>query len=224
MAQVEDENNLGTYEARENLRELGSTSGTGTIQTFDNRYKGVKGTPFAFEKWYEGEIFMKAKKRVKFPNLNYNVFDNIIAYKEMESNAIFEVNRGLVDFFIIYGPDTMRFEPLEIERKQESIFAEILHKGKVRLYMAYEKEFLKANYEGGYSADREFDEFVDKVSYYVRFEGSDEAIKLRTSRRMSKQFPDHNKEMRNYLSNFSGRELNEKGILLKVIEHYDSLN
>jgi len=54
------------YEAKENLRELGSTDGTGTVQTFDNRYEGVKGTPYVFEQFRQGEVFLyKAKKSKK---------------------------------------------------------------------------------------------------------------------------------------------------------------
>ena len=52
------------YEAKENLRELGSTDGTGTVKTFDNRYEGVKGTPYAFGEWYPGEIFLGSKQKV----------------------------------------------------------------------------------------------------------------------------------------------------------------
>ena len=55
------------YEARENLRELGSVSGTGSVQTFDNRYEGTKGTPYVFEAWAPGEIFLKSKKKGSVP-------------------------------------------------------------------------------------------------------------------------------------------------------------
>ncbi len=64
------------YEAKENLRELGSVSGTGNVQTFDNRYEGTKGTPYVFEAWSQGEIFLKSKKKVLVKELNYNCYDN----------------------------------------------------------------------------------------------------------------------------------------------------
>ena len=52
------------YEARQNLMELGSMDGTGSVKTFDNRYEGTKGTPYVFETWLPGEVFLKSKKKV----------------------------------------------------------------------------------------------------------------------------------------------------------------
>ena len=221
--QGDDQNtNLGAYEASENLRSLGS-AGAGAVTTFDNRYKGVKGSVYMFQDWFPGELFLKEKKRVHFPNLNYDVFDNYVVYKEEIGGTILEVNKKLIDFFMIYGLDSMKFVPVKHPKSGKMSFVEILYSGNTKLYRIYEKEFLKANYEGGYSADRKYDEFVDKISIYMSLSGQEEMIKLKTSKSMSKQFPDHNSEMKKYIGNYSAKELKGKYSLVEIMKYYDSL-
>ena len=59
------------YEAKENLRELGSLDGTGNVKTFDNRYEGVKGTPYVFNEFKQGEVFLKSKNNNTYTYQNY---------------------------------------------------------------------------------------------------------------------------------------------------------
>ncbi len=218
-----EETTLENYEASENLRELGSSSGTGAVQTFDNRYKGVKGSVYVFENWLPGELFLKEKKKVHFPNLNYDVYDNYVVYKEEIGGTILEVNKRLIDFFYIYAEDTLKFVPVKLSKTTGTSFAEILYEGETKLYRVFKKEFLKANYEGGYSADREYDEFVDKISFQVHFPGQETLIKLKTNKGIAKQFPDHNSEMKKFLGNYSAGELKNQETLAEIMKYYDSL-
>ncbi len=62
------------------------------------------------------------------------------------------------------------------------------------------KEFLKANYEGGYSADRKYDEFVDKYDLLIMKEGDNTIYKLKNSKKyIISIFPDKEKEITSYI-------------------------
>lgn len=212
------------YEAKENLRELGSTDGTGTVQTFDNRYEGVKGTPYVFEQFRQGEVFLKSKKKVVIKDLNYNCMENEIVYLDPATKVTRLMNRFKVDLFMLHdGTEMITFVPLKLEEDAETIFAQVLYNKGSMVYKVYEKEWVKANYEGGYSADRKYDEFVDKYSLYFMKKGENVLYKAKKSKKqMLAAFPG----LENQISSFikSNRlDLKNEESLVKLLEFYDSL-
>ena len=212
------------YEAKENLRELGSTDGTGTVRTFDNRYEGVKGTPYAFEEWYPGEVFLSSKQKVRFDKLNYNCFDNDIAYMDPGSEDIRIMNRYKVDLFQInMAGELLTFVPIKLEADEEAKFVQVLYDLGSRVYKLYKKEFLKANYEGGYSADRKYDEFVDKYDLLIMKEGEQSIYRLKSSKKyIISIFPEKEKEISSYIKE-NKPDLKEAESIVELMRYYDTL-
>ena len=212
------------YEARENLRELGSTDGTGTVQTFDNRYEGVKGTPYVFEQFRQGEVFLKSKKKVVVKELNYNCMENEIVYLDPATKVTRLMNRFKVDLFMLHnGTEMISFVPVKLEEDAETIFAQVLYNRGSMVYKVYEKEWVKANYEGGYSADRKYDEFVDKYSLYFMKEGDKVLYKAKKSKKqMLSAFPEQEKEISSFIKS-NKLDLKNEESLVKLLEYYDSL-
>ena len=212
------------YEAKENLRELGSTDGTGNVRTFDNRYEGVKGTPYIFEEWYPGEIFLSSRQKVAIGQMNYNCFENEIVYKEPGSDVVRVMNRYKVDLFQVnQGGEKLNFVPLKLKENEEAIFVQVLYDQASRVYKFYQKEFLKANYEGGYSADRKYDEFVDKYDLLLMKEGESTIYKLKNSKKyVISLFPEKEKEISSYIKQ-NNLDLKDAESIVKLMAYYDSL-
>ncbi len=212
------------YEAKENLRELGSTDGTGTVQTFDNRYEGVKGTPYVFEQFRQGEVFLKSKKKVVIKELNYNCMENEIVYLDPATKVTRLMNRFKVDLFMLHdGTEMISFVPVKLEEDAETIFAQVLYNKGSLVYKVYEKEWVKANYEGGYSADRKYDEFVDKYSLYFMKEGDKVLYKAKKSKKqMIAAFPEQENEISSFIKS-NKLDLKNDESLIKLLEYYDSL-
>ncbi len=212
------------YEAKENLRELGSTDGTGTVQTFDNRYEGVKGTPYVFEQFRQGEVFLKSKKKVVIKELNYNCMENEIVYLDPATKVTRLMNRFKVDLFMLHdGTEMISFVPVKLEEDAETIFAQVLYNKGSLVYKVYEKEWVKANYEGGYSADRKYDEFVDKYSLYFMKEGDKALYKAKKSKKqMLAAFPGQENEISSFIKS-NKLDLKNEESLVKLLEYYDSL-
>lgn len=212
------------YEAKENLRELGSMDGTGTVKTFDNRYEGVKGTPYVFENFLPGEVYLKTKNKVTVPQLNYNCFENEIAYIDPATKVIRVMNRFQVDLFTIQdGDKVLTFVPIKLDEGAETIFAEVLYNKASDVYKVYGKEWVKANYQGGYSADRRYDEFVDKYDLYFMKKGDHTLYKAKRSKKqVVEAFPGHESEISAFIKS-SKLDLKEDQSLVKLMEYYDSL-
>jgi len=212
------------YEAKENLRELGSMDGTGNVRTFDNRYKGVKGTPYVFEEFHPGEVYLKTKNKVAVQDLNYNCFENEIVYMDPATQVIRVMNRFQVDLFTIRDGDrVLTFVPVKLGDDEQTIFAEVLYNKGSIVYKVYGKEWLKANYEGGYSADRRYDEFVDKYDLYFIKKGENMLYKAKKSKKqVIEAFPDHEKEISSYIKS-NKLDLKEDSSLVKLLAYYDTL-
>ena len=211
------------YEAKENIRELGSTAGTGAVQTFDNRYEGVKGTPFIFPDWHQGEVYLADKKKVFFNDMNYNSFENSIVYMEVGSNRALVLNKYSVDFFRIFAEDTLTFVPLQLSGESETIFAQVLYNRSSFIYKIYKKEFLAANYEGGYSADRKYDEFVDKYDLVFRKQNEDILYKVKNSKKyMVEAFEDQSDKISDFI-NKNKLKFKDDQDMVRLMEYYDSL-
>jgi len=212
------------YQARQNLIELGSQDGTGSVMTFDMRYEGVKGSPYVFKEFKQGEVFLKTKNRITVKDLNYNCFENEIAYKDPATGVIRLMNKFQVDLFRISDEDkTLTFVPVKLEANAETIFAEVLYNKASFVYKVYEKEWLKANYEGGYSADRKYDEFVDKYDLYFLKQGEHTLYKSKKSKKQVREaFPEHESEISSYIKS-NKLDLKEDQALVKLMKYYDSL-
>ncbi len=212
------------YEAKENLRELGSVTGTGSVQTFDNRYEGTKGTPYIFENWFPGEVFLKSKKRIIIEEMNYNCYDNEVSYLDPGSKAVMLINRYTVDlFYILNGNDSLLFVPIEPDNEGEFLFAQVLYNDGSMVYKRYQKEFVKANYEGGYSADRKYDEFADKSSLYFMKKDDGKVYKVKKSRKqILDAFPVTKDEISSYIK-AKKIDLKDEEDVIKLLKYYDSL-
>lgn len=212
------------YEARENLRELGSISGTGHVRTFDNRYEGTKGTPYVFDEWLPGEIFMKSKKRVIIKDMNYNCFENEVAYLDPSSKSVMLINKYNIDlFYLISGADTLVFVPVQMDENKAPVFAQLLYRGESSLYKRYEKEFIRANYEGAYSADRKYDEFADKSSLYFTTQEDSGLNKVKKSKKQFLAlFPGAEDELSAFIKT-EKLDLKLEEDIISLLKYYDSL-
>ncbi len=212
------------YEAMENLRELGSLSGTGQVKTFDTRYEGVRGTPYVFEKWLPGEVYMNNKRKMAVKELNYDCYNNEIVYLDAATGAAMQMNRYLVDLFTLCGSqDTMTFVPVKLVQDSEPLFAQLLYNQGSIVYKVYRKEFVKADYEGGYSADRRYDEFVEKADLYFMKKDDHTLYRVKRSKKyMVASFPGKEAEISSYLR--SNRvDLRDERQVVELLQYFDSL-
>jgi hypothetical protein len=212
------------YEARENLRELGSLSGTGQVRTFDTRYEGVRGTPYVFEKWLPGEVYLNDKLKVAVKEMNYDCNGNEILFKDPATGVAMLMNRYLVDLFTLFGSkDTMTFVPLKLGQDSEPLFAMLLYNRGSMVYKVFRKEFVKADYEGGYSADRRYDEFVDKYDLYFMKKNDHMLYKVKRSRKyMVASFPGKEAEISAYIKS-KRVDLKDENEIVELLQYYDSL-
>lgn len=154
-------------EAQNNVNMLGA--GSYTARTFDNRYKGVKGSVTLLQEFSPAKIYMTDKKVVTYPKANFDAHANELIIARNGSEYV--IHKKLVHRFSIYtGTDSLHFTKVEAE-ENKTLYFQVLVPGSIQLLKKNIKIFKEASYQGAYSAGREYDEFVDDEKYYIAVEG-----------------------------------------------------
>lgn len=176
------------FDPEQNLRTLGNLTplSAGAIG-FDNRYEGVKGTPFLFPEFQSGAIqFAKQDTLSTVFKLNVDLVKNTLLVR-LRDGSMGEISANNVK--ALNFKEAMD-QPMQwvvaSEKEVEGInsvrlkFYGALHNGKNRLYKVIEKRFKKADYQGAYSSGNTYDEFITDEHYWFSVQGKPfEKVKLK---------------------------------------------
>ena len=147
--------------AEQNLEEIGDGI---AFRSFDNRYEGTKGSPMLFEQFQKANIELGDGKTFENVYVNIDFFQNKVFVNR--TSQVIEPN---VPVTKVEFADSKKVFVSGKDLGDKDIFmAELLSAGDVNLYAERGKKFLKASYTGAYSANKPYDEFIDKTSYYVQ--------------------------------------------------------
>lgn len=201
-AQKED-TKTGTYErSPTNISAIANVSplSPGAVG-FDDRYEGVKGTPLLYNDWVEGNLFLKDNAWVRNIKMNLDVHDNYIYLLSPEDEQIFTLsNEEINEIHIFSEGGTIlfrKFLPEQFDKKIDpDLLFEVLAQGEYTFLKLSKKLFREADYQGAYSADRRYDEFLLSTSHYLtNSDGLFEKIKL-TEKALCKLLPDQKARIR----------------------------
>lgn len=211
------------YAAEDNYRTLGSPVTNETVRTFDNRYQGVKGSAFLNEGWIKGRIILRDNSQMPELMIRFNAWENELHYLNQDSKEMIAEKNALAGFVLLNGNSSRIFTLLPAGEPDKAKYYEQLSGGSISLLELHSKEFLKADYQGGYSANRPYDEFTDKSVLYWFAEGMSKPEKLKTGyKNVMKCFPDKKGEIEAFVKE-KGVRLNEKAGILEVFRFYNTL-
>lgn len=214
-------------DSQENIFKIGgSGAATGVVRQFDNRYEGVKGSPFYLDDWVKGAVIMQNGQKAENIQLKFNAYENELLMHQSNTRIVY-IPKEQINSFSLLNPGTNReviFQNLPHHKKaDQKHFYKLLFKGTVSLYQDIIVVFEKADYQGGYSNDKTFDEFKTYSHYYYKSEPDSEFHKLKTtSSSISKAFPGHSAEIKKFIDREDINLKNEKDIV-KVFNYHQQL-
>jgi hypothetical protein len=142
-----------------------AAEGVGVIQTFDNRYEGVRGAPVIFSEFLLGSVVL-FNTTVTGVFLNYDAYNNEILFKsKMEDNYKVFNNSKILAFTV---QDESRERKFEVQKGVDKPYEilESLFEGNTKYFRVHKKVLLQADFQGAYSSNRKYDEFDHQVSYF----------------------------------------------------------
>lgn len=200
--------------------------GQGNVaRTWDNRYEGVRGTPYLKNAWQNAQLTSVEGKVYSNVPLKYDVYSNLLAVKNSKGDSISSETINIKEFTWVGTGMTFVKEPLldnATDIKNFSRFYQQLFKGNKTTFLKnYRKELLKADYQGGYSANRRYDELIDEVDYFLKKGNQIEKIKLNEKSVLKFTF-DKEKEVKEFLKKQKLNLKNEADVI-KLLQFYETL-
>jgi hypothetical protein len=146
-----------------------------TFFVFDHRYEGVQGTPYLMKGWTLANVLLNDKRLVEGVPARYDVYRRLLIIQPNGGKDSLWLDATRLSEFVfpavLPGQPDRRFR-LFLEApdvNQRAAFVEVLHRGPgYELLLLPRKALIKANYQGSYSADRRYDELIDRNTYFLR--------------------------------------------------------
>lgn len=220
----QDDNSM--VKTEENLRNISRSAGMVMTTNMDELYEGIKGTPYLFDTWREGNIILKDSSLIRDINIKYNVYTDDVFYLNSTSGDSLIIDRYRIDAFEIKGDspaDLLLFRDIRLKpgSKDKSTFARVLYNGETKLLIKYIKVFIKADYKGAYTAGRKYDEYTDNSQYYIMKNNELNRIKL-NKKAIIKVLADRENEVKSFIDKKGADPGNENDVI-NLLEYYDSL-
>jgi hypothetical protein len=213
-------------DAQQNLDNIGNISGDkGIVRIFDNRYEGVVGSPFYTEKWLEGTIVLENNRTIEDVKLKYNMYEDELIMLQPKTGSVY-VDRDKVHSFILLNDagETSLFKKYQHPgQPEQSQYFRALYQGKMSLWEHTKVIFEKANFQGGYSIDKKYDEFKQYPELFYISGNMSFPAKLKTgTQAFVKIFPDHQDQVREFIKH-NMLDLRNQENLIVVFQFYNQL-
>lgn len=210
----------------------GPAAGVGNVRTFDQRYEGLRGTPYMYPYWAKGYVVLTNGQRYDKARLKYDAYkqDLVITQPPIRPDSIV-IDRERVSWFVIQTPDSgaailFRHFP-DVRTNDPSLknsYYRVLYDGPHSLLQRIAKTFRQASYQGAYSRDVRYDAFDNKSDYYVL--GPDRRltkVKLTTKNLLSALTDDPSTQLpANVLDDLRKRTVDNEAQAVRLVNDFDS--
>ena len=192
--------------------------------TFDNRYDGVKGTPYIFKDYQRARLFAPNTPPIEVDYLNFDPYSRELCYKSSATENAIQLNKYLIDsFYVFIQKDTLRFLRLAPEVSSDYVFMECLHGDKDKLYLDYGKSLNSSDYVDPYSADRRYDEFKEMPAFYLQFEQKGDLLKItRNKKHFASLFGSYSGQISAYMKT-QKTSLKSRADLISLMQFYGKI-
>lgn len=158
------------------------------IRLVDNRYEGLRGTPYLVPNWSKGEIELLGGKVYTNVSVKFNAStQNLVMLRPTPGDSIIIFAGQIKRFAFLDGDGNAflyrRYPDLKTDDAalKESYF-QVLYPGKNTLLKRTSKSLRKADYQQAYSANIRYDSYQDEVTYYL-LRPDQSLIKLKRARK-----------------------------------------
>jgi hypothetical protein len=215
---------IAQVRSQEQAAQTMSSVNLNNAQTFDHRYQGVKGSPFILEEWNRGILYPSGAQPMEVGHINFDRYTSKLCFRKEPEGETYLINKYMIDSFrVIHASDTLCFIRSRTPGSTDFIFLQRMYSGKVKLFMDHGKQFIKADYEQVYSADRRYDEFRDEPAFYLSFGEAGELLEVQKNKKQTAAlFGDQSSRIMKFIKD-EGIRLTDPADLVMLAAYADSL-
>lgn len=210
------------------MNQVGRDGNTGVVQTYDSRYEGMKGSPFLDSAWHRGQLEYADGRVYPDVPLKYDMYRDELWVKNQIQQEVIAFHHT-VKRFVIKLPDSDQRLVFTKARYIEGLttlvepeqMVQVLYDGEYTVVAERHKLIRKANYKGGYSQRRNFDEYleIDPQYYLITSEEPVQKIKPKT-RSVLRAFAPHEDVLKEFIKEHSLNVANPSD-MARLIGYYD---
>jgi hypothetical protein len=220
-AAVYAQGGVTSHVAESRVEQLKWLSPTGSpIHGFDNRTSEVKGSPYLFDNWVEGDITTNSGKKVDSLEINYDILNHLV---EIKVNKVVKAasEAEISGFSIIdkYGQkrNFISLSKYHLPDTKLVGFAEVLFEGdKISLIKKYEIKYIEPNYVEHFDVGSMDAQLLKKDHYYLLRDNKLEEFHKR------KSFGDKKKVVKAFVRK-NGLDLRKERGMVYAVEYFNFL-
>lgn len=180
----------------------------------------IEGSPYFTQEFISGSVFTSSKVQYQDVPLRYNIYNDEMQFKSPDG-AIFAIDAPEIIEKVTFGNYTMEYIPYVNSKKIRRGFFILLEEGNAKLYARPNIEY-KAPEPAAPYKEPEPAKFIEKPqTYYIRI-GMEAAQKLESKKDVEAVFPDHQKEIADFIKKNKVKHRDEDK-LKELVAFYNSL-
>lgn len=192
---------ISTLDNQQNLNSIGGdySPNSNVMRTFDNRFKGIEGSPYLLNTWKEAQIITHDGSVFNDIMIRYNIEEDILSIASNEGGTITLPRENIAEFTLSDQYDTFRFLAIKdpADPAGRDIFCQILEEGPVQVLIQRRKYFVPGSASLAFGSQENAQYKYHQDRYYVRKHASGETLKVgRLNGKMFKFLGDNQKEMK----------------------------
>ncbi len=193
----------------------------GFLWSFDLSSKEVIGTPFLYDDWKDGIIFMYDKKEFIGLKLKFDIYNNELLYLNTNDHKTYSINKNAIQKFIIKDGSVEEIYTKYFLKgisgiSPEMNFVKLLFAGDSKLIKLSKKNLVKGKEVQAYSSSSN-DKFVYQ-EFYLILKKNGELIKIKQNKNsIIKVFPEKESEINTFLKK-NPLDLKIEENLIKILE------
>lgn len=209
--------NIENIEKQENMDDIVAAGVQAVAESYDHRYEGVKGTPYLFSDWMQGEIIMRDSSILEQVLLRYDVYQDELIAKRSNNNEIV-IDKNQIRGFSLGKPGISNFTEFrtaeylkDFKVTEPDQFVQVLYDGPTALYTIKKKDLSNAK-------------FTDTVTDFYIQSPEGNFMKVRPNKKeIMEIFKDEKKKVEEFIEK-NNLILEESTDLVKVVMFYDQLH
>ncbi|TAF34713.1 MAG: hypothetical protein EAZ57_03070 [Cytophagales bacterium] len=207
----------------DNLTRLSTVANAG-VTTFDNRYQGVRGTPFMSDMWSTASIMLAGNSRPDTALTKFLIYQKQeIRVQTPKGDSIILANNKIDE--IVFLGTQRTFRRFVYEGVPDGEFFEVLCDGlQYKLLAKRGKKLVKADMSGGtYVTGNPYDELVPRDEYYVFSTKDSKMSAVKQSKTSTMKVLTGQEDKMNAFYKSNKLDLDKDKDFAKFVAYYDSL-
>jgi hypothetical protein len=193
------------------------------FQSFDNRFKGLEGSPTLFGEYVPGKIILSDGQVFRHSKMNYDAYNSDLLVIKDGKEMVVSI-RNVKDFVLMTSDeeDSLIFTRLLTDENKLGFYEVLAKQKNATLFKKHYKILREPTYTGAYSPGQHHSELLDAKKIMMRCTGK-QLAELKTKKQLYEYLPEFKSVLQEYVRK-EKIDLSDEADLIKLFGKIDELH